>query len=392
MLTTANPDVTYRDCPCKGLRPVPSPEAGPNVLVIDSDPVTAQVIAGALKQAGFPTRIAGDGRRAQELVSERHPELILLDVSLSDGNGIELCRRLHSQAGLSQIPILFISERDEIAIKMAGFDAGAVDYVTKPLTVRELTARVRTHLRLKRGYDSLVEMQVQKIQQLAAAQESFMPRPEDLPEAKFCVAFTQVLQAGGDFYDVIPIAPDVVDYIVADASGHDLSASYWTAALKSLLTENCNAVNTPVEAMHAVNGALRRILPAGVFFTMIYARLNRAAGQLQLVNAAHPPAILVRSGVAAPLVFPAEGDVVGAFADAVFETQEVAVAAGERLFLYSDGLSDGCDCACDAVGQLPRTLAQLGNLPLAEAVPKVVHKHCPSGTCEDDVLLMGIDV
>ena len=138
-----------------------------------------------------------------------------------------------------------------------------------------MIARVRTHIRLKRAYESLAELQAQRIQKLAAAQEAFMPRPEDIPEARFRVAFTQVLKAGGDFYDVIPVSGEVIDYVVADASGHDLGASFWTAALKTLLSEYCNAVNSPREVLHLVNSALLRILPQGVFFTMIYARLNR---------------------------------------------------------------------------------------------------------------------
>jgi len=140
-----------------------------------------------------------------------------------------------------------------------------VDYITKPLVVREVMARVRTHIRLKRGYESLAELQAQHIQKLAAAQEAFMPHPEDIPEARFQVSFMQVLKAGGDFYDVIPVAENVIDYVVADASGHDLGASFWTAALKTLLSEYCNAVNSPREVLHLVNSALLRILPSASF-------------------------------------------------------------------------------------------------------------------------------
>src|SRR5438128_1980453 len=83
----------------------------------------------------------------------------------------------------------------------------------------------------------------------ALAQEAFMPRPEDIEDGRFQVSFTQILKAGGDFYDVIPIADSVIDYVVADASGHDLGGSVWTAALKALLGEYSNAVNSPREVL-----------------------------------------------------------------------------------------------------------------------------------------------
>lgn len=368
------------------------PDRSPLVMVADDDRVTCQVIESALAQIGFRTHIAQDGQSALREIREHRPDLILLDVSLPDVSGIEVCRSLQTEPGLGQVPVIFISGHDELAMKVAGFDAGGVDYITKPLAVREVIARVRTHIRLKRAYESLAELQAQRIQKLAAAQEAFMPRPGDIPEAHFRVSFTQILKAGGDFYDVIPVAGEVVDYVVADASGHDLGASFWTAALKTLLSEYANAVNSPRDVLHLVNGALLRILPQGIFFTMIYARLNRAAGRLQLVNAAHPPAMLLRRGSAALEVLRGEGDVVGAFHDAVFDCRELSVAPGDRLFLYSDGLIETPDCPEGGVVGLLAALGQRKSLPLEDAVGCTVKDHCSSGSCEDDVLLMGIDV
>jgi sigma-B regulation protein RsbU (phosphoserine phosphatase) len=387
--TAANPD------------PVPPPllqslaarqDRRPLVLVADDDRVTSQIIEGALAQIGFRACIAHDGQGALREIREHHPDLILLDVSLPDASGIEICRNLQNEPGLGQVPVIFISGHEELAIKVAGFDAGAVDYITKPLAVREVIARVRTHIRLKRAYESLAELQAQRIQKLAAAQEAFMPRPEDIPEGHFRVSFTQVLKAGGDFYDVIPVSGEVIDYVVADASGHDLGASFWTAALKTLLSEYCNAVNSPREVLHLVNSALRRILPQGVFFTMIYARLNRVSGQVQLVNAAHPPAILLRQDATQPEIIWGEGDVIGAFHDAVFDCRDMSMSKGDRLFLYSDGLIDTTDSREGGVGGLLDVLGFWKKFPLDEAVRGTVNDYCSSGSCEDDVLLMGIDV
>lgn len=366
-------------------------DARPLVLVADNDQVTTQIIEAALAQIGFRACTAHDGQSALRQIRETTPDLILLDVAMPDGSGIEICRRLQTEPGLGQIPVIFISSHEELAIKVASFDAGGVDYITKPLVVREVIARVRTHVRLKRAYESLAELQAQRIQKLAAAQEASMPRAEDIPQARFSVSFTQVLAAGGDFYDVIPVSGEVIDYVVADAAGHDLGASFWTAALKTLLCEYANAVNSPREVLHLINSALLRILPQGVFFTIIYARLNRATGQLQLVNAAHPPAILVRHASLTPQVICGEGDVVGAFRDAVFDCQELALTHTDRLFLYSDGLVDTTDGRQGGAGGLLDVLSHWKEFPLEQAVRGTVSDRSSTGCCEDDVLLMGID-
>ena len=88
-----------------------------------------------------------------------------------------------------------------------------------------MIARVRTHLRLRHAHQRLAELQAERLHQLADAQQNLMPRAEDLPEARFEVSIRPVLAAGGDFYDVFPAGEGIMDYLVADASGHNLAAS-----------------------------------------------------------------------------------------------------------------------------------------------------------------------
>ena len=159
-----------------------------------------------------------------------------------------------------------------------------MDYIPKPLAGEEVIARVSTHLRLKQAYESLAELQAERIRRLASAQVTMMPQPSSLPEARFSVSLQQVSQAGGDFYDVIPVGGRVVDYLVADASGHDLAASFWTASLKTLLNEYATPINPPRDVLCSINSAMCRILPSGVYFTVLCARLNRQTNRLTLVT------------------------------------------------------------------------------------------------------------
>ena len=273
----------------------PSGSQSPLIFVVDDDSTTVGAIEGILKRAGFQTASAENVSGALQRIARQHPDLVLLDVNLPDGSGFDICRALQADPDTSATPILFISAQEDVTTKVQGFEVGGVDYITKPVSGAEMLARVRTHLRLKQSRDRLVELQAEHLRGLAEAQTKLMPRPEDLPQAKFQVCLHQVLAAGGDFYDVIPASHGLVDYLVADASGHDLAASFWTAALKALASEYAGPVHLPLEIVSAINGALCRVLPSGAFFTLIYASLNHQTGRLSLVSAGHPPLILVHS-------------------------------------------------------------------------------------------------
>jgi len=363
----------------------------PLVFVVDDDASIVRTINGFMKRAGFRTAGAGDIAAALTGIRDLRPDLILLDINLPDGSGFDLCRKLNGEASAFTTPILFISASEDISSKVHGFEVGGVDYITKPIVGAEVIARVRTHLRLKRAYERLAELQAERVQQIANAQQTLMPRPEDIPEARFQVSIRQVLSAGGDFYDVIPVGQGIVDYLVADASGHNLAASLWTASLKALATEYAGPLNLPREIVRAINSSLCRILPKGAFFTLTYARLNHQTGRLILINAGHPPAIIVRVEGNEPLIVRQEGDVVGAFADADFGLTELTLHAGDRLFLYSDGLIETGGAYEEGLDRLACACMSRRSLPLEELIPAVVDDVLASLCPADDTLIVGVE-
>jgi sigma-B regulation protein RsbU (phosphoserine phosphatase) len=349
------------------------------------------LIEGFLQRAGFRTASARDIAGGLQGIRERRPDLILLDVNLEDGSGFDVCRSLHTDATAFNTPILFISANEDTSTKVQGFESGGVDYITKPIAGAELIARVRTHLRLKRAYEQLAELQAERIQSLAYAQQNLMPRPEEFPQAHFQVSIRQVLAAGGDFYDVVPAGQGLMDYLVADISGHDLAASLWTASLKALAAEYAGPVNFPLEVVCTINNAFHRFLPTGAFLTLVYARLNHRTGGLSVVNAGHPPAIVIRANGEEPIMVWQEGDVVGAFADAVFGATELTLDPGDRVFLYTDGLIEhGCSQE-QGIQRLASACFSRRTLPLPTLVTAVVDEMMGGISPVDDMLLLGVE-
>jgi len=364
----------------------------PRILIVDDDFVTREVLEGVLQEAGYATLCASDIAGARGELATARPDLILLDVFLPDGMGFDVCRSLQERPETAHIPVLFISANEDVSSKVRGFESGGVDYIPKPLAGAEVIARVTTHLRLKYAYERLAELQAERIQRLALSQQALMPRPEDFPEARFQVSLNQVLQAGGDFYDVIPVGPLITDYVVADASGHDLGASFWTASLKTLLSEYATPLNSPREIVHSVNKTLVRILPEGVFFTAVYARLNRSSGRLTLVNAGHPPALICAGPERETRVLRQEGDVIGAFADAEFSTEEVTLGHGDRFFFYSDGLVEIQGSFEKGIHRVLEACEQYKYEPLERIIASIVRSVAGDAILLDDTVLMGVEV
>ncbi len=114
------------------------------ILVVDDEPVLRETLAEALDADGFHVITAADGREALERFREHQPELVVLDVMLPELSGVEVCRILRRESG---VPILMLTARTSELDKVLGLELGADDYVTKPFSLRELTARIRALLR-----------------------------------------------------------------------------------------------------------------------------------------------------------------------------------------------------------------------------------------------------
>jgi PAS domain S-box-containing protein len=120
------------------------------ILVADDTPANLRVLLDLLGHAGYEVLIAEDGESALERAAYGHPDLILLDVLMPALDGFATCERLKQRPDTRDIPVIFMTALADTVDKVRGFDAGAVDYVTKPFQVKELLARVQTHLTLQR--------------------------------------------------------------------------------------------------------------------------------------------------------------------------------------------------------------------------------------------------
>ncbi len=119
----------------------------PFVLIVEDEAALVTLLRYNLEKDGFEVAEAGDGEEAMVKIAERKPDIVLLDWMLPLVSGIEVCRRIRRAAGTRSLPVLMLTARGEEGDRVRGLDAGADDYVTKPFSLRELSARLRAVIR-----------------------------------------------------------------------------------------------------------------------------------------------------------------------------------------------------------------------------------------------------
>jgi sigma-B regulation protein RsbU (phosphoserine phosphatase) len=373
-------------------------ESIPNILIVDDDLTSRLMLQSILQKEGFVVMSAVNGREGRLLAKREQPDLVIMDIQMPEENGLTACAALKANVRTANIPVIFISSVEDVTTKIDGFNAGGVDYITKPFQVMEVVARVRLQIRLFHSYRSMVAANLEQLKHLSDSQKSILIQPEECPEAAFSVFYLPAQTAGGDFYDVIHTGAGVYDYLVADISGHHAGTALPAAALKALLRQNASMLYSPLENLNLINQHLRPVLQEEQYATLIYARLNKTRMRLTLVNAGHPSAIIIRADNQAEVISQS-GDGLGLFDSISLDVKEIQVAQGDRVFLFSDGLIEQ-----NINGSISRRigLAKLVNLinenssarieTTVTAIQENLFPALPLREMDDDAVFLGFEV
>lgn len=362
----------------------------PAILVVDDAPANVELVQSVLRAEGFRTFNAADGPSAVRTALAEQPDLILLDVLMPGETGFETCARLKSNPVTADTPIIFLSSLDDVKNKVTGLKIGGVDFISKPVHAEEVLARVRVHLRIRENNRTLVEQHREKIEALRDAQQAILVRPEDDRDAGFGVFYKPLDEVGGDFYDVVNIADGVYSYFVADVSGHGVSASFLTAAVKALLRQYASPMFSPEDTMRGMDSVIRQMLGEEQYLTACYACLNRQARRLSIVSAGHPPMIIVSASGNSQLV-EVQSQPLGVFGPAVLQRKDLRVSPGDRFFMYSDGLIESAPGGGRQIGiqQLVDACVRHRRKPLADVAGIVAAELRPDmNSVGDDLLLL----
>lgn len=283
------------------------------------------------------------------------PSLVLLDLEMPNLDGAELLRRMRADAdpSIAQIPAIMLTGHSDEQSEVLCLEAGADDFVTKPINTTVLRARIETQLRLRSMRDQLrqqnevLEAWRQNLERdLAAArltQQSLIPqKPPMLPGWDIAAVFRPVIEVGGDIYGWVRMKDNRMLFWIADATGHGASAALITTLTKLLFHYGSVEGDAPVPIMQAVNEDFRGIFGGRSFMTAMCVALDPNTGRGSVVGAGHPPLVIARrdgttetiGSVAPPL---------GLAESAQFVETAVEIGRGDGFLLYTDGLFGGTE-------------------------------------------------
>ena len=128
----------------------------PLILIVDDNPKNLQILGNYLQEEGYLVEFALNGASALDWIKQSEFDLILLDIMMPEMDGFEVCKIIKSNPVYQKIPVIFLTAKIDTESIVTGFDLGAVDYIIKPFNQKELIARVKTQIEIKRGRDEIV--------------------------------------------------------------------------------------------------------------------------------------------------------------------------------------------------------------------------------------------
>lgn len=369
----------------------------PLILIVDDSSLNRKLLNVLLQSSGYKTIQAENGRQARDLAAKNKPDLILLDVMMPVEDGFDTCTALKKDSATKDIPVIFISALNDTESIVKGLELGGVDYMGKPFARTEVLARIRVHLELKFAKERLIEAQVQRFAEIKEAQESFLVDSRNHPEARFDYIFRPVLEAGGDFLDVIRVSENAYVYIVADISGHNLGTAYITSALKVLFDQNINPYTPVDEGIRMINAVLNKILQPTQHLTAAFLVIDRSQNQAVLYNAGHLPVLYFNRNKNQTLVMEAQGDILGPFEQVEFIPAKRTIEPGDRFFLFTDGLvevfGDNFRTRNQGIQSIMDCIPGSVDYTLKESLKYLFDCVCPrKELLQDDVILLGAQV
>lgn len=374
------------------------------ILIIDDDPAIQILLKRTLHSQGYEVSVASNGEDGLVLARKIRPGLVLCDWNMPKMNGLQVCRQVKATPELSTTIFILLTSRNALEDRVEGLDAGSDDFLTKPVEMAELKARVRAGLRL---HEANRDLQLQKQlleEELAEAAEyvsSILPERLTEPPVTIDARFIPSRQLGGDGFDYYWLDSEHLAVYLLDASGHGLRAALPTLQVLNLLRSRAlPKINyyQPSDVLRGLNETFQMTQKNDKYFTIWYAVYNRVKRQLVYSSAGHPPALLL-SGRSDSFIqvkrlktpsLPA-----GMFPDADYIDECCEIVEPSTLYIFSDGIyeinqSDGTIWGLDPFVQL-LTECRSKNTRDLDQILEAIKAVNPKDYFDDDLSLLEIN-
>ncbi len=341
-----------------------------HILLIDDDPTTRMLLKRSLQKQGYEVAEALNGEEGVQKAAQLHPALIICDWMMPIMDGLDVCRQVKANANLSTTFFILLTARGAVEDRVTGLDAGADEFLSKPIDMNELKARVRAGLRIHQLSQDL-QKQKQKLEtELAEAAgyvRSILPTYLKDDRLHIDARFLPSMQLGGDCYDFQWLDDDRLAAYLLDVSGHGVGSALLSISVLNVLRSRAlpnTDFGDPAQVLEALNQAFPMQEASdefyeGKYFTIWYGVYHRSTGKLEYASAGHPPAVLVTETKTGTEIVKLKtpGLPVGLFDEAVYTCNDCIIESPSTLYVFSDGayeihLEDGSIWGLDNLADL----------------------------------------
>ena len=387
----------------------PTTDPAYTILLVDDEKLVRMVARRRLAKLNYRILEASNGREALAILERESVDLVLSDWMMPDLDGPELCEAMKRHERYRTIHFILMTALDQPAKIAEGLRRGADDFLPKTASDQEIISRVRAGLRARQLMFDLAESnrllsqkQAELHSELRSAADfvrGLLPQPGELvPGVRLEWKFLPSSHLGGDLFQVARWGDDHIGMMVLDMSGHGIGAALRAVSLamffkeehiqKTFLTHNPGEIVTFLNRKYPMTDE-------GDYFTIWVGVWQCSTHLLRYASAGHPGSILVRSDTSS-VVLGGKSCPIGFSPEEVYVTESVSVHAGDRLYLFSDGIYEVMNTHGKILGRkrLQEALEGVANRELMWGLNSVIEKsrswNNPEGF-EDDVAFLGLE-
>ncbi|MRI34188.1 hypothetical protein EOPP23_14435 [Endozoicomonas sp. OPT23] len=325
-----------------------------NILIVEDARDQRMLLSVVLRKKGHTVLEAEDGEQAFAMLqSQPDIRIVISDWMMPGMDGIELLQQVRKTTGERYTYFILLTGKSDRQAVVEGMNNGADDFLVKPVNFEELDARLNAGIRIIELEQQLEQQNQQlseaihtiekDLESAACTQESLLAKPATIQKVDFDWFFKPSKILGGDMFGYHPVDGERIAFYQLDVAGHGIPSALFSFTLNNILSESSDveaALSNPAEVLASLNNRFQTTPESMLYFTAVYGVINSRTGEVVIAQAGHPPALWISPENKTVNAVMGGGVPVGMMPDMEYQNQTLQLQPGDRLFLYSDGITE----------------------------------------------------